>query len=203
MEKIDLTKIYRSLYSAGSKPELLFVPAGHYLSIDGHGDPDGKCFEESVQALYTAAYSVKQHYKKLQQDFTVCKLEGIWWVDEDEKDELSWMSVPREKWQWQLLIRMPDYMVKTAVKQVLKQTFLKKQLPYFSQVYLQTLPEGQCVQMLHQGAYAEEPATLKTMHDFMKSRGLAWNGRHHEIYLSDPRRTAPEKLRTILRQPVK
>lgn len=205
MEKTDLTKTHKALYTATATPTILFVPPGHYLSIEGQGDPDGELFATCTQTLYTAAYSIKQHYKKMELDFVVCKLEGLWWVDnvEDLKDHTEALLIPRDQWRWQLLIRMPDFIKKPDVIQILKKTYLKKPLPYFNQVYLQTLAEGQSIQILHTGPYASEPVTLKILHDFMQEKGLTWNGRHHEIYLSDPRKTAPEKLKTILRQPVK
>ncbi|PWV54267.1 GyrI-like domain-containing protein [Chitinophaga sp. S165] len=199
MSKTDLTKMYKALYTAQASPELIFVPAGHYLSINGKGDPNGDLFAESTSALYTAAYSVKNVYKQSGQDFVVSKLEGTWWVNVTGNP----LEVPRDEWHWQLLIRMPDYVVSAVVQQALKAAFLKKQLPLLQQVTLAALAEGKSVQVMHTGPYSEEPATLRLMEDFMRKEGLTWNGRHHEIYLSDPRKTAPDRMRTILRQPVK
>lgn len=199
MLKTDLTKVHKELYTAKSQPALIFVPAGHYVAITGKGDPDGPVFAESTQALYTAAYSVKNAYKQAGQDFTVSKLEGTWWVEQEGYPR----DVPREEWHWQLLIRMPDYVTSTIVQHALKTAFQKKQLPLLQKVSLVTLAEGRSVQILHTGPYSEEPATLKVMEHFIKEEGLVYNGRHHEIYLSDPRKTAPAKMKTILRQPVK
>ncbi|HJT74112.1 MAG TPA: GyrI-like domain-containing protein [Chitinophaga sp.] len=205
MTKLDLTKVHKELYAAGKKPQVLFVPAGHYLSIKGKGDPDGAVFAESVQALYTAAYSIKAGYKKTGQDFTVCKLEGIWWVANEEniKHYLEAMNIPREEWYWQLLIRMPDFVVNTTAQQLIQEAYLKKGSAYLKKVSLTAQVEGKSVQVMHNGPYATEPATIQLIVDFMEQEGLKKNGRHHEIYLSDPRKTAPEKLKTILRQPVK
>lgn len=200
MSKTDLIRLHKALYTAQVQPALIFVPAGHYIAINGQGDPNGPLFAASTQALYTAAYSIKNVYKQSGQDFTVSKLEGTWWVNTNTHNPLA---VPREEWQWQLLIRMPDYVVSAVVQQTLKAAFVKKQLPLLQQVSLIALAEGKSVQILHTGPYSEEPATLKVMEDFMKKEGLTWNGRHHEIYLSDPRKTAPERMKTILRQPVK
>ncbi|SHM61477.1 hypothetical protein SAMN05216311_102639 [Chitinophaga sp. CF418] len=198
MSKTDLTQLHKALYTAQAQPALIFVPAGHYIAINGKGDPNGDLFADSTQALYTAAYSIKNVYKQSGQDFTVSKLEGTWWVTSD-----NYLEVPRDEWHWQLLIRMPDYVVSAVVQQTLKAAFLKKQLPLLQQVSLITLAEGKSVQIMHTGPYSEEPATLQLMEDFIKEEGLTRNGRHHEIYLSDPRKTAPAKMRTILRQPVK
>jgi len=198
MSKTDLTKMHRELYTARAVPALLFVPAGHYLGLNGIGDPDGNVFSESVQAMYTAAYSIKSVYKQSAQDFVVCKLEATWWAEgANPRDK------PREEWHWQLLIRMPDYVMGSVVQQALKAAYVKKQLPLLPQIALTALAEGQCVQVMHTGPFADEPATLKLVEDFMEKEALARNGRHHEIYLSDPRKTAPASMRTILRQPVR
>lgn len=199
MSKTDLTKVHRELYTAKVQPALIFVPAGHYLAITGKGDPDSPVFADSTQALYTAAYSIKNVYKQSAQDFTVSKLEGTWWVEQEGYP----LDIPRAEWCWQLLIRMPDYVINPVVQQALKAAFVKKQLPLLQQVSLITLAEGRSVQVLHTGPYSEEPATLAIMEEFIRKEGLAYNGRHHEIYLSDPRKTAPAKMKTILRQPVK
>ncbi|MBW8685729.1 GyrI-like domain-containing protein [Chitinophaga sp. B61] len=199
MSKTDLTKVHKELYTAKAQPALIFVPAGHYVAITGKGDPNGQLFADSTQALYTAAYTIKQAYKQLEQDFVVSKLEGTWWVEQEGYP----LDVPREEWCWQLLIRMPDYVMRTIVQQSLDAAFTRKQLPLLRQVSLITLAEGKSVQILHNGPYSEEPATLKVMEAFITGQGLTYNGRHHEIYLSDPRKTAPARMKTILRQPVK
>jgi hypothetical protein len=199
MSKIDLTKVYKALYTAKSTPMLINVPPGHYIAINGKGDPNKEKFAESTQALYTAAYGIKGIYKQSAQDFVVSKLEGLWWVTA-EGDPLK---VPKEEWYWQLLIRMPDYVTNSVVQQALQQTFTKKQLPLLKEISLISLAEGKSVQIMHIGPFATEPATLRLMEEFMEAGGLKWNGRHHEIYLSDPRKTAPDKMKTILRQPVK
>jgi len=198
MLKTDLTKTHKALYTAASVPALIFVPAGHYLALNGTGDPNGSIFSESVQALYTAAYSIKNVYKQSAQDFVVSKLEATWWAEGPNPRD-----TPREKWHWQLLIRMPDYVMGAVVQQALKAACIKKQLPLLQEISLTALAEGQCVQVMHTGPYDDEPATLRLMEDFMRKEALAWNGRHHEIYLSDPRKTAPARMKTILRQPVK
>lgn len=205
MTKLDLTKVNKELYSAKKDPEVIFVPPGHYLSIRGKGDPDRELFAESVQALYTAAYSIKAGYKKEAQDFTVSKLEGIWWVADEAllQHHLDVMKIPREEWYWQLLIRMPDFVINTTASQLIQEAYLRKQLPLLNRISLIALAEGKSVQIMHNGPYAKEPETLQLMADFMKKEGLERNGRHHEIYLSDARKTAPDKLKTILRQPVK
>lgn len=204
--KLDLTKTEKPFYTAPSTPQRITVPAAKFLSLSGKGDPNGDAFAVATQALYTAAYSIKALYKQQQQDFTVCKLEGLWWVDEKRwpiTGHQSALQVPREEWQWQLLIRMPPFVTDTNAQNALQTAFTKKQLPLLKEVALITFEEGDCIQVMHTGPYSAEPATLQLIEDFMVKHQLRWNGKHHEIYLSDPRKAAPEKLRTILRQPVK
>lgn len=204
--KLDLTKTEKPYYTAPSVPQRITVPAAKFLSISGKGDPNGEAFAAATQALYTAAYSVKAIYKQQQQDFTVCKLEGLWWVDENRwkvDGHHSALQVPREEWQWQLLIRIPAFVTAENAQQAIQTAFVKKQLPLLKGVTMISYDEGDCIQVMHTGPYSTEPVTLQLMEDFMAKHQLKWNGKHHEIYLSDPRKAAPEKMKTILRQPVK
>ncbi|GAA0527997.1 GyrI-like domain-containing protein [Chitinophaga japonensis] len=203
--KLDIIKTHKPLYTATAAPQLVTVPEAKFLAISGKGDPDGSTFSESVQALYTAAYSIKNHYKQQQQDFVVCKLEGLWWVDEAHalKGYQDALQVPRSEWHWQLLIHMPGFVMTATAQNAIASAFSKKKLPRLQEVSLITFEEGRSVQALHTGPFSTEPATLARITDFMAQHQLQWNGRHHEIYLSDPRRTPPEKLRTILREPVR
>jgi len=204
--KLDLTKTQKPYYTAPSVPQRITAPVAKFLSISGKGDPNGEAFAAATQALYTCAYSVKAIYKQQQQDFTVCKLEGLWWVDETRwkvDGHHSALQVPREEWQWQLLIRMPEFVSAENAQQAIQTAMVKKQLPLLKDVTFISYEEGDCIQVMHTGPYSAEPATLQLMEDFMAKHQLKWNGKHHEIYLSDPRRVAPEKMKTILRQPVK
>jgi hypothetical protein len=203
--KLDLAKTLKAFYTAPSAPQRITVPEARFLTISGTGDPNGPAFATTTEALYTAAYSIKMLYKKQQQDFVVCKLEGLWWVD--DKYVLNGyqdaLQVPREEWQWQLLIRMPDYVTPANAEQAIKDAFKKKQLPLLKEISLITFEEGNSVQVMHTGPYSEEPATLQRLHGFIHEHQLQPTGKHHEIYLSDPRKVAPEKMKTILRQAVK
>lgn len=203
--KLDLTKTEKPYYTAPSVPQRITVPAASFLTISGKGDPNGPAFATATQALYTAAYSVKAFYKP-QQDFTVCKLEGLWWVDQSRwqvDSHHSALQVPREEWQWQLMIRMPAFVTKANAHQAIQAALVKKKLPLLLDVSLISFEEGDCIQVMHTGPYSTEPATLQLLEDYMAEHQLQWNGKHHEIYLSDPRKAAPEKMKTILRQPVK
>lgn len=203
--KLDLVRTHKSLYNAPSAPHSITVPEGQFIAITGKGDPNGAVFAARVQALYTAVYSIKNACKRKQQDFTVPKLEGLWWVDEYHllNGYRNALAVPREEWNWQLLIRMPDFVSAATARQAINDAFAGKPLPLLREVSLISFEEGPCVQVMHHGPYREEPATLELLDGYIMRHGLKRNGRHHEIYLSDPRRATPEKMRTILRQPVK
>ncbi|WP_308637627.1 GyrI-like domain-containing protein [Paenibacillus silvisoli] len=199
MTKLDLTKADKAYYGAGKKPELVELPALPYLRITGSGSPDSAAFAAAIEAIYTVAYSIKALCKQAEQDFTVAKLEGLWWVEVDVPDPLT---VPREQWQWTLLIRQPDYVTAAIAEQGLANALNKKSHVPIGSVVFDRFHEGTCAQMLHVGPFSTEPETLAVLHGFIEQQGLAIRGKHHEIYLSDFRKTAPDKLRTILRYPV-
>ncbi len=207
MEKLDLTRLYKPYYTAKNKPELLEIEPAKFISIDGRGDPSGSGFQADIQALYALAYTLKFISKEAGKDFVVAKLEGLWQFDEKAYGEIKlWEApvlIPRRDWEYRLLIRIPAFISATDVEKAKEKLPFKKpglqtdKLKYVEQT------EGRSVQILHKGPFQNEPATLKLMDEFMIIHGLSRNGMHHEIYLSDFRKTDPEKLRTILRQPVK
>lgn len=197
--KIDLTKAYKNYYSGKTKPELVKFGEISYLTITGKGEPAGKEFSEKAGALYPVAYGVKKICKNNNQDFGVPKLEGLWWV---ESDELA-LEVPRSEWFWKLLIRMPKFVTAVMLEKAVNEVVIKKKIILANQVKLEIFNEGNLVNILHNGSYKTEPESIKQMDEFITKNNLAKNGYHHEIYLSDPNKTEPEKLKTILRQPVK
>jgi hypothetical protein len=134
------------------------------------------------------------------QDYAVCKLEGLWW---GKKSGGDFLAEPQSQWNWQLLIRVPDFIAGSDLETTAAGLIKKGKSHLVLEVGLQTIDEGLCVQMLHVGAYSEEKQSIERMHAFATAEGLKYHGEHHEIYLSDPRKVAPEKLRTILRQPVR
>lgn len=219
MKTVDLRREHRSLYQAGVKaPELIEVPELQFLSIDGRieaGSSPGSspAFATAVQALYGAAYTLKFSFKKRKTgavDWPVMPLEAIWWVEEGEFD----IARP-DDWSWRAMILQPALVTPDALAGAVEQLRKKKPSPAFEQLRLQQYTEGVCTQMLHVGPYATEPATVERMrafaeaeglverHDRVRRRGVLVVHDHHEIYLGDPRRTAPEKLKTLIRHPVK
>ncbi|MNX91758.1 Bacterial transcription activator, effector binding domain [compost metagenome] len=207
MEKLDLTKQYKAYYTAGNEPQLLEIPPAQFLSISGKGDPSEKPYLEKIQALYGTAYTLKFMNKALGKDFVVAKLEGLWKFDTEKYPGLTMeeapLKVPRSEWNYRMLIRMPDYVTAGQLEKAIQQIIAKKQIQLANDVELHQMQEGKVVQMLHIGPFANEPETLQKMMEFIQEKNLQKNGDHHEIYLSDFNKTAPEKLRTILREPVK
>ena len=193
-EKIDLYKLHKSEYVTPKEPVLIDVGAAKYLTADGVGAPGGEKFQEAIGALYSMAYTMKMTKKFAGQDYKVCHLEGLWWGFEQMQAQ--------EQWRWKLLIRVPDFILARDLKETVA-TLKKKGKPDLPvEVRLETLKEGRSVQVLHTGPYSNEGATMARMKAFAESKGVSFAGAHHEIYLSDPRRVEPEKLRTILRMPV-
>ncbi|MBA4317279.1 MAG: hypothetical protein C0412_02660 [Flavobacterium sp.] len=201
MEKVDLKKEYKNLYSASAKEAVIVeVPEFNYLMINGNGDPNKvEVFNPAVETLYTTAYTIKGFSKtKLKKDFVVQPLEGLWWVN-DLKD---FSFVNKDNWNWTLMILLPGFITNTIfIDSIEKAKSKKEHLPFYN-VRFENLCEGKSAQILHIGPYSEEQPTIRKLHSFVEEKGLQLRGKHHEIYLSDPRKTPGEKLKTILRHPV-
>lgn len=196
--KLDLAKDDKAYYTANESPEFVDFPPHKYLGIEGKGEPAGQEFSAAVEALYPVAYAVKNIYKAKELDFAVPKLEGLWWVESD----LPAFKVPRQEWYWNLLIRLPDYIRAGDVDEAVQIAYSKKKLAKIGEISFQVLDEEKCVQVMHIGPYSAEAATIERMYIFIADAGYEPQGLHHEIYLTDPRTTAPEKMKTILRQPI-
>ncbi len=199
MKKTDLVKQDKAYYAAKKKPEIREFGVLNFLTLLGKGEPAGIEFTKAIEALYPLAYGVKKIYKAMEMDFAVPKLEGLWWVKSDQPA----LEVPRSEWYWKLLIRMPDFVADKMVEQAKIEVIKKKGIELVQEIRFEEIREGKCVQIMHIGPYSTEPETIQQMDDFMTENGWIENGLHHEVYLSDPRKTAPEKMKTILRQPVK
>ncbi len=197
---VDLKKLDRYRAKAGEFRILTVEPA-RYLAIDGAGDPNTEAFGAAIEALYPLAYALKFASKRAGRDVVVPPLEGLWWAD-----DMATFTSARDKsaWSWTLLLFVPDWIDDAAIEAARETVRAKKAPPgRLEDVRVETLEEGLCVQTLHIGSFDDEAPLLARLRDeFIPGEGLQMTGRHHEIYLSDPRRTAPEKLRTILRQPV-
>ncbi len=198
MDKIDLTKQFKHLY-APSKKEVatVDVPPLQFLMIDGQGSPGGEAYGQALGALYTVAYTAKFMSKAHGIDFKVMPLESLWWAE----DMAAFTEGNKESWKWTAMILLPDLVTEAQVGEAKKQAQEKKGLAAIERVQLETFHEGSSAQILYIGPYSEEADTIRRIHRFIAELGRCPRGKHHEIYLSDPNRTAPEKLKTIIRQP--
>jgi hypothetical protein len=196
--KIDPKRELRRLYSARQAPELVDVPELGFLMIDGHGDPNrSPRYQAAVEALYAVSYALRFAIKRAGgPDYTVAPLEGLWWT----KDMASFSVEAKSDWDWTMMIMQPAEATPELVEQTIGEVAQQKQPA--AELRLQRYAEGAAAQLLHLGPYAEEGPTIARLHAFIHDQGYRLRGKHHEIYLGDPRRTAPERLKTIIRQPV-
>lgn len=187
------------LYRAGPAPALVDVPELTFVVVDGHGDPNtSPAYAEALQALYRLSYGLKSALRReLGIESRVGPAEGLWSVP----DAAAWSAAPKSAWAWTMMIRQHDAVTLELFERVRAEA-LRKGPGSVSDARLERLCEGRCAQVLHVGPYAAEEPTIAALHAFIREAGLCLRGTHHEIYLGDPRRTAPERLRTIVRQPV-
>jgi len=198
--KWDAKKARPALYAPKNREfELVNVPELAYLAVDGEGDPDGQAFQRAIRSIYPVAYGVKFLSKRtLGRDYVVPPLEALWWADNPH----AFASGNRNDWKWTLLMLLPDWVTQIDVDKVIEDLVKKYRSPE-SSVGVRRISEGECFQALHVGPFSAEGPILSDLHNrLMPSLGMTFNGPHHEIYLSDFRKAAPEKLKTILRQPV-
>ena len=198
---IDLRRERSALYSATRTPAFLDVPELPYLMIDGAGDPNtAPAYAEAVQALYSVAYTIRFALKRraVPVDAPVMPLEGLWWTP----DMATFTTEDKSQWLWTLMIAVPDLVTPEVVEDARTAAARRYPRAPLDGVRLERFAEGRCAQVLHVGPYSAEGPTVAALHAFITANGCALTGRHHEIYLGDPRRSAPEKLRTIVRQPV-
>jgi hypothetical protein len=207
MQTLELKKIHKPLFSASAKaPQLVDVPRLNFLRIDGaiepgHGPSDSPLFSENLQALYSASYTLKFMLKRRPEnpvDYPVMPLEGLWWVEDGRFD----INI-KDNWHYTVQIMQPDLVTSEIFAEALVKLRKKKgEMEAFSRLRLEPFHEGLAVQMLHIGPYAAEPATVEKMDAYLQAESLQKTGHHHEIYLGDPMRSDPAKLKTILRHPV-
>jgi hypothetical protein len=206
MEKtMDLLKELKQLYQPSPKePVIVDVPAFNFLMLDGQGDPNtSQLYQEVVSALYSLSYTIKFAIKKAQAvDFKVMPLEGLWWVEGKQNDQADFLKLEKDAWFWTMMILQPPLVTRDWVETARETAMKKAASSQIGQIRFEPYHEGLSVQVMHLGPYSTEAPNIARMHEFALTQGYQLRGKHHEIYLGDPRRTAPEKLRTVLRQPV-
>jgi len=203
MSKVDFKKDSRDLYAPPQEFVLVEVPEMQFLMIDGHGDPNvAQEYQGALEALYAVAYKVKFASKKqLGRDYVVPPLEGLWWAE-----DMAAFTTGRDKsqWDWTMMIMTPEWITIELFTETIEVVRKGKNPAALDKVRLESYHEGLSVQIMHIGAFDDEGPTLMKLHnEFLPENGFLENGKHHEIYLSDPRRVAPEKMKTVLRQPVR
>jgi len=202
-EKVDFKRTLDSYRATAGRFRVLDVPELQYLLVDGHGDPNHSSeYVEAVESLYPVAYKLKFASKQdLDRDYVVPPLEGLWWAK-----DMDAFTTARDKsrWDWTMMLMVPGWIDHAMFAAAVEEVAAKNPPPRLGAVRLGTLAEGRCVQTLHLGSFDDEAEVLARLHDeFIPDHGLRLAGKHHEIYLSDFRKVAPEKQRTILRQPVR
>ena len=205
----DFKKEYKELYLPKNKPQIVNVPKANYIAIRGQGNPneEGGAYQRAISVLYAVAYTLKMSYKTDYKidgfyEYVVPPLEGFWWqdgicgVDYSKKDEFNWISI----------IRLPDFITRENFDWAVKTASEKKKIDCSKAEFL-TIEEGLCVQIMHIGSFDDEPASLEKMDKYLEENGyekdFSDTRLHHEIYLSDPRKTTPDKMKTVIRHPVK
>jgi hypothetical protein len=199
--KYDYRRELGDLYAAVDHPAMVDVPPLSFLMIDGHGDPNASpTFEEGVKALYAVTYAVKFRMRSMPEgiDAAIMPLEGLWWIPEAR----VWDFGDKSDWDWTLMVAEPDLVTPALVAETIEGVRTERGLPALQRMRFESLAEGRAAQILHRGPFSAERPTLERLYDFIRDEGSVPVGKHHEIYLRDPQRTAPARMRTIIRQPV-
>jgi hypothetical protein len=203
MDKVDYKKEFKNLYNPPSKEVVVVdVPAFNFLMVDGVGNPNtSQEYKDALEALFAVAYTLKFMVKKGKSalDYGVLPLEGLWWAD----DMKSFIEGKKDVWKWTAMIMQPKIVTETLFKDAVEQVKKKKNPTALPKLRFETFHEGLSAQIMHIGPYSAETANIQKIHAFMRENGYEFNGKHHEIYLSDPRKSAPEKMKTVVRQPMK
>ncbi len=207
--KHEWRKKEKEFYLPKAKPEIIDVPTFKFLTIEGEGSPESKDFPNYIQALYSLAYPIKMTLKKETNqpkeyvDYTVYPLEGIWSLNEEAIKNWDG-TLNKEDFIFKLMIRQPDFVDRDFFKKILERTKQKKPNPFLEKVKFEKITDGKCVQMMHLGSFDNEPESFRIMEDFAKENNLTRLAKdHREIYLSDFRKVAEEKLKTVLRFKIK
>ncbi|MFW5786478.1 MAG: GyrI-like domain-containing protein [bacterium] len=199
MRRIDLTRQRKSHFTARRKPQVVELSPATYVMIEGTGDPSNtREFEEKTQLLHNLVGRIRTIGGSGDRNLAVPPLEALWWTENPEDFSLQ----NRDLWKWTAMLMVPDFVTRDDFERARESLTHGRDDDALVALRLGTLQEGLCVQVLHVGPYSEEGATLRLLNDFMESRGYRTRGKHHEVYLGNPRKVAPEKLRTIVRRPV-
>jgi hypothetical protein len=199
--KVDFKKELKAYYNPSiTGYHLVDVPAMNFLMVDGAGNPNtSKEYQQAVEVLYAMSYAIKFSLKSRGYDHVIPPLEGLWWME--NMDEFSRANI--ERWEWTMMIMQPDWVALDLAEGVRSEVAKKKELSSLSKVRYGSLTEGAAVQVRYIGGYDNEAPVIADMHAFIRNNGFKMNGKHHEVYLSDPRKVTAEKLKTILRQPIR
>ncbi len=213
MEKLDYRKAYKAQYNPSPGPHLIDLPPAVYLAVDGEGDPNtSPAYQQALEVLYALSYGIKMSKMDGTQptgyhEYTVFPLEGLWCLKDLDDITQAFELKDKSGFLWTSMIRQPDFVTADVVESIRDKVAKKKPGLDLSLARLYRYEEGLCVQCLHLGPYDDEPATVRAMADYIAQQGYVHDfesgRRHHEIYLGDPRKTAPDKLRTVLRHPIK
>ena len=202
MEKIDLKKTLKQLYQPSTKEIVsVDVPEMNFLMVDGEGDPNtSKSFSDAIEALYPVSYTLKFMVKKGKMgiDYGVMPLEALWWSD----DMSAFVTGNKDAWKWTVMVMQPEFITQEMVKDAMAEVAKKKKPVSLPLVRFESFKEGKAAQTMHIGHFSEEGPTIEKVHSFIEGNGSQRVGKHHEIYISDLRRTAPEKWKIIIRQPM-
>ncbi|MFZ0532844.1 MAG: GyrI-like domain-containing protein [Anaerolineales bacterium] len=199
--KVDFKKTLKQFYNPPKgRFHLVEVPEMNFLMLDGEGNPNTSLdYQQAIEALYSISYGIKFALKSSGFEHIVPPLEGLWWMENMNEFSLA----NKDRWKWTMMIMQPEWVTTEWVEKVRQDTRKKKNNSFLTKVRFETFTEGLAVQVLYTGAYEKEAPTIAEMHEFIKTNGYQTNGKHHEIYLGDPRKTSPERLQTILRQPIR
>jgi hypothetical protein len=208
MAKLDLKKTLKHLYNPSAKAiSEVDVPPMKFLMIDGYANPNtAPAFQESLQALYALAFAIKFASKNSAAgiDYGVMPTEGLWWMDDMGTRYGDFdFTADKRRWKWTMMIMQPDHITPEMVSATVADVQRKKNLPAVDRVRFERLEEGRAVQIMHLGSYDDEKPTLDRLHHYIEEHGFEATGKHHEIYLNDPSRTQPARLRTVIRQPMR
>ncbi len=200
-DKVDFRKTLKNLYNPPKGPfQIVDIPTMNFLAIDGTGNPNTSSdYKEAIEAVYSMAYGIKFAVKPLGYEYVIPPMEGLWWMENMEE----FTQANKDRWEWTMMIMQPDWVNGEIVEKVRANTIKKKGNPKLEKIRFEAYHEGLSVQTLYIGAYSDEGPTIEEMHRFIHNKGFLMNGKHHEIYLADQRKTAAAKLKTILRQPVR